>query len=188
MIIGPCRISYPAIFEAKPNPSGKLKFSCALLIPKSNETLVASIRKAIDKATETGKEKIWKGRVPKFRYEPLRDGDAELESGEKTGKEYAGHYFINSSSDNPPGVVGPDGKPLLDQSKLYAGCYVLADVNPFPYTNSGNSGIGWGLNNLMLKAAGERLDGRQAAEDAFAAYADTDDSQGMAGAADSELQ
>ena len=185
MIIGPCRISYPALFEAKPNPSGKLKFSCSLLIPKSNEKLVAEIRRAIEKATELGKEKVWKGKVPKFRYEPLRDGDAELESGEKTGKEYKDHFFINCSSDNPPGVVGKDAKPLLDQSKIFAGCYVLADVNPFPYNNSGNNGIGWGLNNIMLKAEGERLDGRVAAEDAFAGYVDPED--GQTGDADGQL-
>ena len=187
MIIGLVRISYPALFEAKQNPSGKLKFSCSLLIPKSDTKLVADIRKAIDKATELGKEKVWKGKVPKFRYEPLRDGDAELESGEKTGKEYAGHYFINCSSDNPPGVVGPDAKPLLDQGKIYAGCYVYADVNPFPYNNSGNNGIGWGLNNIMLKKEGERLDGRQSAEDAFAGYADNDETEGVAGGADGDL-
>ena len=179
MITGIVRISYPALFEAKPNPSGALKFSCSLLIPKSDTDTVAAIQKAIDKAIQNGKDKIWKGKMPKFRYEPLRDGDAELESGEKTGKEYEGCYFINASSDNPPGVVGPDAKPLMDQGAIYAGCYVRADVNPFPYSNSGNNGVGWGLNNVMLVKDGERLDGRQRAEDAFSAFAEDGDSELM---------
>lgn len=170
MITRVVRISYPALFEAKPNPSGALKFSCSLLIPKSDPVAVQEFRAAIDKATKVGMEKIWKGKMPKFRYEPLRDGDAELESGEKTGQEYKGCYFINCSSDNAPGVVGPDGKVLMDQKAIYAGCYVRADVNPFPYSNSGNNGIGWGLNNVMLVRGGERLDGRMEAEDAFANF------------------
>lgn len=174
MITCICRISFPALFEPKENPSGALKYSCSLLIPKTDVAGVEEFRKAIAKATNLGKEKFWKGKVPKFRYEPLRDGDEELASGEKEGKEYAGHYFVNCSSNDPPGVVGRDAKPLMNQKDIYAGCYVRADINPFPYSNSGNNGIGWGLNNIMLVRDGERLDGRQKAEDAFASFATED--------------
>jgi hypothetical protein len=171
MITGIVRISYPAIFEPKENPSGAMKYSCSLLIPKEDKKSVEEFKKAIDRAIQQGKEKIWKNRMPKFRYEPMRDGDAELESGEKTGSEYKGCYFINCSSDRAPGVVGPDAKPLMNQDALYAGCWVRVDVNPFPYSNSGNNGIGWGLNNVMLVKDGDRLDGRQNAEDAFSSFA-----------------
>lgn len=172
MITGIARLSYPALFEAKANPSGAMKFSCSLLIPKADAAGVKVIQDAINKAVEVGKEKIWKGKVPKFRYEPLRDGDAELASGEKSDPIYAGHYFVNCSSDTAPGVVGPDAKPLMSQGMIYAGCYVRADINPFPYSNSGNNGIGWGLNNIMLVREGERLDGKQNAEQAFSAFAE----------------
>lgn len=174
MITGVCRISYPALFEPKANPSGALKYSCSLLIPKSDTAQVASFQKAIDKAVELGKEKLWKGKVPKFRYEPLRDGDAELASGEKESKEYTGMLFINASSNTAPGVVGPDARPLMNQDDIYAGCWVRADINPFPFSNSGNNGVGWGLNNIMLVREGERLDGRVKAEDAFAAFIEPD--------------
>jgi len=170
MITSVCRISFPALFEPKANPSGALKYSCSLLIPKSDVAGDEAVKKAVDKAIEQGKEKLWKGKVPKFRYEPLRDGDAELASGEKTSKEYEGHYFLNCAANTAPGVVGPDAKPLFDQGAIYAGCYVRADVNPYPYSNSGNHGVGWGLNNVMLVREGERLDGRQKAEDAFAGF------------------
>lgn len=175
MITGEATISYPALFEAKANPSGAMKYSCSLLFDKSNEKAIKELEAAIDKAIERGKEKLWKGKVPKFRYEPLRDGDAELASGEKTDPSYKGRVFINCSSDDPPGVVGPDAKKLFDQTKLYAGCVVRADINPFPYSNSGNNGIGWGLNNIMLVRDGQRLDGKLNAEDAFGAFADSDD-------------
>jgi hypothetical protein len=175
MITTLCRLSYAALFEPKANPSGVLKFSCSLLIPKTDKKGMEEIRAEVKKAVERGKDKVWGGVVPKFRYEPIRDGDEELATGEKEGAEYKGMYFINCSSDTPPGVVGPDAKPLMDREAIFSGCWVRADVNPFPYKKSGNSGIGWGLNNIMLVKEDERLDGRQKAEDAFAGYATASD-------------
>ena len=171
MITNKCIISYPALFEAKPNPSGAMKFSCSLLIDKTDTEGIAALEAAIDKAIAKGKETKWDGKTPKFRYQPLRDGDEELESGDKADAIYKGKMFLNCSSDDAPGVVGPDAKPLMNQNELYAGCIVRADINPFPYKNSGNCGIGWGLNNVMLIDDGPRLDGKQNAEDAFGDYA-----------------
>ncbi len=175
MITAEMIISYPALFEPKPNPSGAMKYSCSLLIEKTDEKGVADIKAAIAKATEKGKAGVWNNKVPKFRYEPLRDGDEELASGEKTDAIYKGKLFLNCSANDAPGVVGPDGKPLMDQNSLYAGCIVRGDINPFPYKNSGNCGIGWGLNNMMLVRDGQRLDGKQNAEDAFSGFAKNED-------------
>ncbi len=175
MITGKCIISYPSVFEAKPNPSGALKFSASLLFDKKDFKDVAAVNAAIDKAKEKGKSTIWNNKIPSFRYLPLRDGDAELASGEKTDPIYKGKFFLNASSDTAPGVVGPDAQPLMDQNRLYAGCIVRADINPFPYKNSGNCGVGWGLNHVMLISDGARLDGKVNAEDAFAAFAADED-------------
>ena len=175
MITGECIISYPALFEPKENPSGALKYSCSLLFDKKDVKTIEGLQKAIDKAVARGKEKLWDGKVPKFRYEPLRDGDQELADGDKTDAIYKGKYFVNCSANDAPGVVGPDASKLMDQTKIYAGCIVRADINPFPYSNSGNKGVGWGLNNIMLVSDGERLDGRQNAEDAFAGHAKAED-------------
>lgn len=176
MITGEVILSYPALFEPKPNPSGALKYSCSLLIDKSDTKTVEEFNKTINAAIEKGKAGLWKGKVPKFRYEPLRDGDAELASGEKEDPIYKGKYFVNCSANDAPGVVGPDAKRLMDQTRIYAGCIVRADINAFPYSNSGNNGIGWGLNNVMLIRDGQRLDGRMNPEDAFASFASSEDS------------
>jgi hypothetical protein len=175
MITGEAILSYPALFEAKANPSGALKFSCSLLFDKSDTGTIEELKAAIDKAITKGKEKKWDGKMPKFRYEPLRDGDEELASGEKTDAIYKGKVFVNCSSDTAPGVVGPDAKVLMDQTKIFAGCIVRADINPFPYKQSGNAGIGWGLNNIMLVRESTRLDGKQSAENAFGSFAKTED-------------
>ena len=172
MITNESIITFPVLFEPKPNLSGDMKYSCSLLIPKTDTDGVALINAEIDKAIAKGKTKIWGGSKPKFRYEPLRDGDDELASGDKKGSEYKGHYFINASAneDRPPGVVDAKVQPLMDRNALYSGCIVRCDINAFPYKSGGNSGIGWGLNNVMLVKDGDRLDGRLDAVDAFSAF------------------
>lgn len=180
MITAECIISYPAIFEPKENPSGAMKYSCSLLFDKKDVKGIAELKKAIDKAIIKGKETKWNSKLPNFRYAPLRDGDTELEAGDKTDPVYAGKVFLNCSSDaknSAPGVVGPNAKPLMNQTDLYAGCIVRADINPFPYKRSGNSGIGWGLNNIMLVSDGTRLDGKMNAEDAFAGHIISEDGE-----------
>jgi len=174
MITSEVIISYPAIFEPKPNPSGAMKYSCSILIDKKDKKGVKALNDAIDLAVQKGIENIpkWQKKKPFFTYQPLRDGDEELETGKKTDPAYEGKMFLNCSSNDAPGVVGPDAKPLMDQNLLYAGCIVRLDINPFPYHNSGNNGCGWGLNNVMLVREGERLDGRQNAESAFGVFAE----------------
>jgi hypothetical protein len=173
MITSVVRLSFPALFEPKANPSGKLKYGCSLIISKDDVAGIKDLQDAVAKAIQKGKEKIWSGKVPSFRYQAIRDGDAELASGDKTDPVYKNSFFINCAADTAPGVVqatatGP--KPLLDVTAIFAGCWVRADVNAYPYKNSGNNGVGWGLNNIMLVKEGDRLDGRMRATDAFANY------------------
>lgn len=177
MITTECIITFPKLFKPEENLSGILKYSCSLLVDKTDKKGIAEFEKEIAKAIERGKEKTWNGKVPSFRYKALRDGDEELESGDKEGPEYKGRYFINATSneDDPPGVVGPDALPLMDQSQIYSGCIVRADIKAFPYKHAGNSGVGWYLNNVMLVRDGERLDGKLNAVDAFANFAQEQD-------------
>jgi hypothetical protein len=173
MITPIMRLSFPALFEPKANPSGKMKYGCSLLISKDDVAGVKQLQDAIQKAMQKGKETLWSNKIPAFRYQPLRDGDAELASGEKTDPVYKNTFFLNASADTAPGIVmatGSGPKPILDVSAIFAGCWVRADINAFPYKNSGNCGVGWGLNNVLLVKEGERLDGRMRATDAFANY------------------
>jgi hypothetical protein len=171
--------SFVKVFTPEPNLSGVMKYSIQLLIPKEDKKGIAALKAAIEKAKLKGKEKTWGGKIPPFRYQPLRDGDVELENGEKDDPSYKGRLFLNAScgETDRPQVVGPDAQPLLDQSLLYSGCIVRADISPFPYKNAGNCGIGWWLNSLMVVRDGERLDGKQNAVDAFAAYATEPESE-----------
>lgn len=181
MITCEVRFSYLNAFEPKETPSGDLKYSVSLLIPKEDEKGVAEIKAAINAAVQKGLDdnKFKKAHVPSLRL-PLRDGDQEHDDGNR-GAEYKGCWFVNASSKNKPGIVDSQAKPLFDPDTFYSGCYGRADINFFPYNQAGNRGIGAGLNNLMMTREGERLDGRQKAEDAFAAYAEAAETAGPAG-------
>jgi len=180
MITGIVRFSYLNAFEPKKTPSGDMKYSASILVPKEDELSVKEVKAAINAAVQKGidanKFSAAQTNSPKF-HNPLRDGDVEFENGDR-GAEYKGHYFLNSSSVNKPGIVGADAKPLFDPDDFYSGCHGRADINFFPFKNAGNIGVGVGLNNLMKIRDGERLDGRQKAEDAFANYAATEQTEG----------
>ena len=172
MVITNIRFSYLNAFKAVPNPSGDMKFSASILIPKDSKQL-PDIKAAINKAVQAGvdKNKFTEAQAKSGLRIPLRDGDKEYES-EERGPEYKGCFFINSSSDNRPGVVNASLEPIIDSDDFYSGCYGHADINFFPYNTAGNKGVGVGLNNLLKIKDGERLDGRMKAEDAFANYAE----------------
>ena len=176
IIVENVRVSYVKVHTPAENPSGELVYSCCILIPKDDKANLARVNDAINKAKERGL-KVWGGKVPKFKYQPLRDGDAELASGDREGAEYKGCYFINASmkaKQGKPGVVDEHARPILNQDKPYSGCYCHVDINPYPYKNSGNTGIGWGLQNIMFVEDGDRLDGRRSAQDAFGSLAPGD--------------
>jgi hypothetical protein len=169
------RFSYLNCFEAKETPSGKLKYSACIMIPKTAKSILRIIQEAIDEATAKGisSNKFSKKDASKGSFRtPLRDGDTEHDNGDR-GAEFKGMYFLNASSDNQPDVVGKNPKvPIIDANEAFSGCWGRVDVNFFPYHAAGNKGVGVGLNNIQIVKEDERLDGRVKAEDAFAAYAD----------------
>ena len=166
------RVSFVNVEEPVENLSGKMNYSVQILIDKSETETVETIQKAINKAIKKGKETKWGGKVPKFTYEPLRDGDIELEEGNVSDPSYAGCYFKNASRSEKQGKPG-----IIYGDKIYSGCYCHVDVSIYPFKAGGNAGIGWGLNNIMFSMDGDRLDGRVSAEKAFEKFIKTPEEQ-----------
>lgn len=192
MITTLVRFSYLNAFEAKPTPSGDLKFSVSCLIPKKDTKGIKEIHAAINAAVQKGLDnnKFTQAHVKNLRL-PIRDGDKEFEAGDR-GPEYKGCFFVNATSKNKPGCVKAqkDSRPVpvFDPDDFYSGCYGRADVNFFPYNQAGNRGVGVGLNNLMMVKEGERLDGRMKAEDAFETYTGEDTGEETSEAASGDLE
>jgi hypothetical protein len=167
-----CRLSYPHLFEPRAAVEGAdPKFSTTLLIPKSNEVLLQTVKNAIAAAVTEAIPSKWGGKKPAGLRMPLRDGDAvDEETGEyeKPGSEFRGHYFMTASSKTRPGVIsGPNRDPAQPED-VWPGEYAHVSVSFYGYNAAGNRGVAAGLNNVWVLGRGERLDGGLAPEDEFA--------------------
>lgn len=164
-VLGPARFSYLHVLEPQAiNGSENKKYSTAALFKKTDKANLAKIEAAIAAATEVGVAKFGeKWRKGKFKT-PLNDGDID----KPDDPVYAGHYYINANCNNRPQVVDKNKNEILDKEEIYSGMYGLISCNFFPFDNSGNKGIGIGLNNLMKTKDGERLSSQTTAADDFA--------------------
>ncbi|TWH46356.1 DUF2815 family protein [Sporomusa sp. KB1] len=172
VITGRVRLSYASIFTPKKDDQDEEKYSTAILIPKTDKETLRRIKAAVDAAKEMGKSK-WGGKIPSNIKTPLRDGDEERPDDEA----YAGHYFLNASSKNKPGIAKPIGKgadgkmkfqEITDTTEVYSGCYARVSLNFFPFDKKGSRGIAAGLNNVVKVQDGEFLGGRANLQDDFA--------------------
>lgn len=167
VVTGKVRLSYVHLFEPYTNdPEKEARYSVTILIPKSDKTTLAKIKEAQRVAIEDGKAKTFGGKIPANLKNTLHDGDEEADL--DRNPEYAGHYYMAMSSKTRPGVVDQDLNAILDSTQVYSGCYARVSINAFPYSNSGNKGVSFGLNNVQFLDDGEPLGGRTRAEDDFA--------------------
>ena len=174
MILQNVRCSYVFVTEPRKKENGEDgSFSVQVLLPK-NDPQVKKFEMLVDQALSEkhGEQAIKK----KARYKlPLRDGDEE-----RDGEEYEGMYFFNCNGGKRPGIVNDKNEPA-DQADLeelcYSGAYFHVSVNVYGFDakDGGKPGVAVGLNNIMLRKKGVRLDGSVAATSEFEEYAENGD-------------
>tara|TARA_R110000851_G_scaffold96792_2_gene209961 strand:- start:39767 stop:40312 length:546 start_codon:yes stop_codon:yes gene_type:complete len=167
VIIQDVRCSYVYIKEPRKSEDGKdPKYSLQIIIPK-NDPQLPKIKAAIKAAAQEKHGDSVKMTMLKL---PLRDGDTDRE-----GEEYEGHLFINANSARKPGIVNRNNEPA-DQDDMeeycYSGAYFHASVNFYGYNFEGKKGVAAGLNNIMLRKKGDRLDGTASATSEFGEFAE----------------
>lgn len=164
--IGPVRFSFVHLFEPwkgeGASPDAKPKYSVKFMIPKANKALVAEINRAIEAAKQDGKTRLWGNKIPGGLDLPLQDGDLASDK----YPEFAGHWLINAKSDQQPGVVGRDRKPIIEKDEVYSGMWGYGNVSFFAY-NKINKGVGVALNHVMKVKDGEPFSTRISADAAF---------------------
>ena len=190
MIVGnkenPVRFSFVQVWEPKSMDDGDPKYSVQVVIPKDNKALLSAVEANIEKAKQLG---ITKGLYNKaitdnaaFRT-PLRDGDQEAAEKDDGSRDYLkGCMFFNASSsaDRQPAIVDRRGAPIMRRDDFYSGCYGIADINFYPF-KYGKGGVAAGLNSIMKREDGERLDGRLSTDQAFGQFMDDDDTAEQGG-------
>lgn len=166
VVTGKVRLSYVHVFEPfSQDGDDDGKYSCVLLIPKSDKKTLKKLQAAIEAATNQGKNTKFDGKIPNNLAVTLRDGDEEGDL--EKNPEYEGHMFMSVSSKTKPGLVDMDVNPIMDSTEIYSGCFARASINAFPYNYKGKKGISFGLNHLQKVADGDFLGGRSRAEDDF---------------------
>jgi hypothetical protein len=153
----PARLSYPNCFHKSKSDDGEYaeKFGATLLFPKMAklDILDNDVKAAAAKKFGASR-KLSTLRLP-FRDQGVKEG--------KLGY-VPGNLFFRASSDIRPGIYGPNGKPLTDESTLYAGCWVIATVNAFGFAKKGD-GVTFGLQNIAKIADDEPFGGVNADPD-----------------------
>lgn len=178
VVTGKVRLSYVHVFEPfSNNPDQEAKYSCVLLIPKSDKATIKKLKDAQQAALENGKGKTFGGKIPSNWKNTLHDGDedADLEK----NPEYEGHFYMSVSSKTKPGVVDRALNEIIDSTEIYSGCYARVSINAFPYNTQGNRGVSFGLNHVQKLADGDFLGGRSRAEDDFDQLDDEDDASSL---------
>lgn len=174
-------LSYPHLFEpqAPPNTDSEPKYSAALVFPEGRGVDGESIKAMQQAALEVGQARFGDGfadgvRKGKFHWPFNSDEETVAEKGYARFGE--GTIFVNANSKQRPGVVSivPDpntGKPMVieDEEKVYPGVIARVSVTFYPFSVSGNKGVGVGLNNVQIVRDGERLDSRLDPTDEFEA-------------------
>lgn len=159
---GEVRFSYANLLKPKASTfGGDPKYSAVLLIPKSDTNTKAALDGAVNAAVQKGRAEKWNNVVPPRLRLPIKDGDSVKESdGTPYGEECKGHWVlsVNSGTDYPPKIVGPDLQPIMDATEVYSGMYGRIAVNFSPYNQSGNKGVGAYIStNVMKTRDGEAL-------------------------------
>lgn len=174
-------LSFPRVFKetAGTNDKNETVYDVQILLPKSDREGIRALLRAIKEVGEAKWGDNWK----KVRN-PLRDGDKEkdelTEDGSTKGDKYPerlGCYFLNARSTKPVGVYARDRSPILDADQIYAGTKAKIAVTFYPYSTSGNHGIGCGLNGVQKIADGEHIGGggKPSVESMFDLLDDEDD-------------
>ncbi len=161
------RVSFPAVFKPKRNQlSQKDEYNVVALFEKGT-----NLKPLVD-AVETVMIEKWgadKKKWPKNIRSPFRDqGEKRKEDTGTLPNGYVeGAVFINLKSVQKPGLINENKDDIIDESEFYAGCYAIATVTAYAYSQAGNHGVSFGLNNVMKVGEGESLTSRMKAQDEF---------------------
>ncbi len=165
---GKVRLSYCHVWEPQtPQGGGEPKYSVTILISKNDVNTLNTIYSEMESVKQSGISSTWGGVLPPLVKIPLYDGDGVRPSGEPFGPECRGHMVMTASSKTQPQIVDLNVQPVLNRAEVYSGCYARVNINFFAYSQSGNKGLGCGLNCIQKVEDGEPLAGGVSAQEAF---------------------
>ncbi len=156
------RLSYVHLLRPYANdPNAEPKYSCTILVDKSDAAAKQKIDAAVKEAIEQGRQGKWNGVVPPIVAIPIHDGDGVKQDGSAFGPECKGCWVFTASAkaDRPPEVVDRMLNKILDATQIYSGIYANVNINFYPYMYQAKKGVGCGLGPVQKVADGDSLGG-----------------------------
>lgn len=123
------------------------KYSCTLLLPKSDKATYKALKTAVEELYEMEKHGKLEGMELDEVFDSLvGDGDGKTMRGKKRGDECKGMWVLNAKNTKQPKCLLEDGSESIDiAGDLYSGCWAKVGVDLYAYNTSGNIGVGMGL-------------------------------------------
>ena len=149
---GKVKLSFPHLFD-KYDKSGK--YQAQFMIPKKDKECIKLLEHAIEEAKNYGKATKWGNTIPKKLKVSVKDGDEDADE----YPEQEGCMIVTAKSSYKPSVYDKDGTEAFDAEELYAGCYVQAIIEAYPYDADGSKGVAFALLGVKKLAEGERFGG-----------------------------
>lgn len=166
------RLSFPSLFEKAEFEGVTGKFEGTFLLPKSDKKTYKIIMAAI--AECQAEAKLKKIKDDGFC---IKDGDEIFEEKEYDG--YEGHWAIKAGNTKRPLLIDDDKSQLSESdNKLYAGCYVNAQISPWAQDNKFGKRINANLLGVQFVKDGDSFgDAVAASSDDFDDESEEDDEE-----------
>mgnify|MGYP003331371401 FL=1 len=161
LIIGPGRLSFPAIFQPQREDMGG-KYGLTILLPPDFD--LKPVAKALEEAA------IEKWGQDKSKWPKNMNGPKQVirDAGEKA--HLAGYIdgwkFISLKSRAQPGVVNGTLEPVTDEKECYPGRWVRVTARAYAYDNV-LKGVGLGLQNVQVLRHDQPFSGAGRPQDDF---------------------
>lgn len=115
------RASYPHLFTPQAFEDGEPKYQLTLMVPKNDigNKYIELLRAKQAEATAA----LYPKKVPaSFDRYGVNDGD------DNDDPEMHGHWLVKSTNRVKPSCVHKDGSEIVEQTAIYGGCYVRANI------------------------------------------------------------
>lgn len=152
------RVSFPHLFKpyAPPGSDNAPVYSVDMIF-----TAKADLAKF-----QTGFNEIFtelygsdKKKWPKVQYPMIKDGNTKVDKKGEIMPGYENAFFITAKSKDQVRVVDQDKQEILDERKIYGGCYARIAATLSSYDNKGNKGVSCYMNGFQFLKDGEPFGG-----------------------------
>jgi hypothetical protein len=157
----PVRIGYPNLFTPKSVNGGTPRYGITLMFDKKNKDHMDFLKKLSSLCEETIVTKFpdIKRRprivlVGSSHLSPIKDGDTATNKDNipysETNPELVGHYFIRAYNRSPVVLIDEARQEIVDQRKIYGGCWCQVNIEPYCYDKDSNKGLTFSLNGVKF--------------------------------------